>query len=126
MTYFIHIVDIILRFLEHPRTPEELLDDLDVVDSGRCMIRPSFLSSPARLELLACVKRQREDHGIGRRANALLLLDDGMSCAQVAQVHAGRAVRPDGYKYTHSVLSKAQICSFGLARPIAKARGTKL
>ena len=50
------------------------------------MIRPSFLSSADRIELEACVRRQREDHGIARRANALLLLDDGKSCVEIAQV----------------------------------------
>ena len=50
------------------------------------MIRPNFLTASDRLELLSCVKRQREDHGVARRANALLLLDDGMSCAQIAKV----------------------------------------
>lgn len=50
------------------------------------MIRPNFLSREERRELLACVKRQREDHGIARRANAILLLDDGKSCAQIAEV----------------------------------------
>ena len=50
-----------------------------------CMIRPSFLSSAERGELEACVRRQREDHGIARRANALLLLDDGESCTQIAK-----------------------------------------
>ena len=47
------------------------------------MIRPGFLSSADRIELEACVRRQREDHGIARRANAILLLDDGESCALV-------------------------------------------
>ena len=50
------------------------------------MIRPNFLTASDRLELLSCVKGQREDHGVARRANALLLLDDGMSCAQIAKV----------------------------------------
>ena len=49
------------------------------------MIRPDFLSSAARLELEACVRSQREDHGIARRANAILLLDDGESCTQIAK-----------------------------------------
>ena len=49
------------------------------------MIRPDFLSSADRLELEACVRRQREDHGIARRANAILLLDDGESCARIAK-----------------------------------------
>jgi len=50
------------------------------------MIRPNFLTVADRLELLSCVKRQREDHGVARRANALLLLNDGMSCVQIAKV----------------------------------------
>ena len=49
------------------------------------MIRPGFLSSSERLELEACVRSQREDHGIARRANAVLLLDDGESCTQIAK-----------------------------------------
>ena len=50
------------------------------------MIRAHFLTAADRLELLSCVQRQREDHGVARRANALLLLDDGMSCVQIAKV----------------------------------------
>jgi hypothetical protein len=49
------------------------------------MIRPNFLTTADRLELLSCVKRQREDHGVARRANALLLLDKGKSCAEIAK-----------------------------------------
>ena len=49
------------------------------------MIRPGFLSPMERLELEACVRSQREDHGIARRANALLLLDDGNSCQVIAE-----------------------------------------
>ena len=50
------------------------------------MIKPSYLSTSARRELLFIVKSQREDHGIARRANALLLLDDGMTCIEVGKV----------------------------------------
>ena len=50
------------------------------------MIRANFLTASDRLELLSCVKRQREDHGVALRANALLLLDTGMSCVQIAKV----------------------------------------
>ena len=50
------------------------------------MIRSNSLTASDRLELLSCVKRQREDHGVARRANALLLLDNGMSCVQIAKV----------------------------------------
>ena len=49
------------------------------------MIRPGFLSSSERFELEACVRCQREDHGIARRANAILLLDDGENCVQIAK-----------------------------------------
>ena len=49
------------------------------------MIRPDFLSAAERLELEACTRSQREDHGIARRANAILLLDDGESCTQIAR-----------------------------------------
>ena len=56
------------------------------MDSCFRMIRPKFLSVEDRRELLSCVKRQREDHGVARRANALLLLDDGKSCVEIAQV----------------------------------------
>ena len=49
------------------------------------MIKPNFLSPADRRELERCVRRQREDHGIARRANAVLLLDDGESCAQIAK-----------------------------------------
>ncbi len=89
------------------------------------MIRPNFLSREDRLELLACVKRQREDHGVARRANALLLLDDGKSCVEIAQVlyldddtvrgwhkqylaDGWDAVAYDGWKGGQSRLSVAQ------------------
>ena len=31
------------------------------------MIRPNFLTAADRLELLSCVKGQREDHGVARK-----------------------------------------------------------
>ena len=49
------------------------------------MIRPGFLFSADRIELEACVRHQRGYHGISRRANAILLLDDGESCARIAK-----------------------------------------
>jgi transposase len=47
------------------------------------MIRPHFLSVSDRQELLRLARSQREEHGIARRANALILLDKGWSFAQV-------------------------------------------
>lgn len=49
------------------------------------MIHPGFLLPTERLELEACVRRQREDHGIARRANAILLLSDGKSCQGISE-----------------------------------------
>jgi len=48
------------------------------------VIRQGFISSADRIEFEACLRRQREDHGIAERANAILLLDDGESCARIA------------------------------------------
>ena len=53
--------------------------------SGRCLIRPCLVSSTERLEIEACVGSQREGHGVARRANAILLLDDGKSCQWIAE-----------------------------------------
>ena len=50
------------------------------------MMRSNFLSRENLRELLSFVKRQREDHGVVQRANALLVLDDDKSCVEIAQV----------------------------------------
>ncbi len=50
------------------------------------MIRGNFLSATERKTLLGIMRRPSEQHGIGRRANALLLLDDGLSCVEVAKI----------------------------------------
>ena len=67
--------------------PNFCIDGLIECDSNFfCMIRPNFLTTADRLELLSCVKYHREDHGVARRANALLLLRTGMSYSQIAKV----------------------------------------
>ena len=48
------------------------------------MICPGFLSLSERGELESCTRSHREDHGIARRANAILLLDGGKSCQAIA------------------------------------------
>lgn len=48
-------------------------------------IEPKFLTSSERAELMSCVRRHREDHGVARRANAILLLDEGKSCQLIAE-----------------------------------------
>jgi len=50
------------------------------------MIRPRFLDSESRRDLIELARDGSTAHRLGRRANALVLLDDGMSCAAVAQV----------------------------------------
>ena len=62
-----------------------MIDVFVILDSLGFMIKPHFLSPSERDALESCVCRQREDHGIARRANAILLLDDGESCTQIAK-----------------------------------------
>jgi transposase len=49
------------------------------------MIRGGFLKGEERTHLEALVRRPGERHGVARRANAVLLLDDGWSCEAVAR-----------------------------------------
>src|SRR5712671_3535513 len=48
------------------------------------MIRPGFLSKAERNELRALARDGRSEGRIVRRANAVVLLNDGWSCAEVA------------------------------------------
>jgi transposase len=50
------------------------------------MIRAGFLSREDRADLIALARDGSAAHRLGRRANALLLLDDGLSCEEVAKV----------------------------------------
>lgn len=50
------------------------------------MIRSGFLAAEARQELTALVRDGKAESRVTRRANALLLLDDGLSCAAIAKV----------------------------------------
>lgn len=50
------------------------------------MIRPGFLSSEERSALIALARDGSVTHRLARRANALVLLDDGVSCEQVAKM----------------------------------------
>ena len=52
-------------------------------DSSPCMIRADFLDFEARIDL---GRDGSVAHRLARRANALVLLDDGMSCGEVAKV----------------------------------------
>jgi transposase len=50
------------------------------------MIRPGFLDEESRRDLLELMRDGSAAHRLTRRANALLLLDDGMSCEAIAKV----------------------------------------
>jgi len=50
------------------------------------MIRGGFLDPKTRQELIALVRDGKAEMRLGRRANALLLLHDGLSCETVAKV----------------------------------------
>ena len=50
------------------------------------MIRPGFLDSESRQDLIELMRDGSVAHRLARRANALVLLDDGMSCEAVAKV----------------------------------------
>ena len=49
------------------------------------MIRGGFLSAEDRSDLIDLARDGSSAHRLGRRANALLLLDEGWSCEQVAK-----------------------------------------
>ncbi len=49
------------------------------------MIKAKFLTPARRSGLEQIVRRPSEDHGVARRVNAILLLDDGKSCAVTAE-----------------------------------------
>jgi transposase len=50
------------------------------------MIRGGFLSAAERKELVWLARDGLAEHRLARRANAILLLDDGLSCERVAKV----------------------------------------
>jgi transposase len=62
------------------------LPDAGSADSTRCMIRRGFLDRQSRKDLIELARDGSAAHRLARRANALVLLDGGMSCAQVAHV----------------------------------------
>ncbi len=50
------------------------------------MIRAGFLSTEERKDLIALARDGLAEHRLSRRANALVLLDRGMSCEDIASV----------------------------------------
>jgi hypothetical protein len=106
-------------------------------------IHPKFLSSSERAALMSCVRSHREDHGIARRANAILLLDDGESCAQIAkflyldddtirswyrayQEGGWDALSTDGWKGGQSRMTSAQEAELCVCLSIPRACGHRI
>ena len=73
-----------------------MVDVLVAMDSVFYMIHPNFLFAASRLELERCLCRHREEYGIARRANAILLLDKGKSCAEIADFYISMMIRSVG------------------------------
>ena len=70
-------------FCENPKTPLAKRRD---PDSTERMIRPGFLDIELRQNLIELARDGSAAHRLARRANALVLLDDGMSCEAIAKV----------------------------------------
>ena len=68
---------------ENPKTPLAKRRD---PDSTERMIRPGFLDIKSRQNLIELARDGSAAHRLARRANALVLLDDGMSCEAIAKV----------------------------------------
>ena len=67
------------------------------------MIRGGFLSSEGRAYLQTVVRRPTERHGIARRANAILLLDDGWNCEDVARaLYTGMLTDTGGFRFSNT------------------------
>ncbi len=60
----------------------------DSVGKDSCgeMIRAGFLSTTERAELIELARNGLVEHRLARRANALVLLDRGMSCSDIGAV----------------------------------------
>ena len=71
------------RLREDPKTPLAKRRD---PDSTERMIRPGFLDIELRQNLIELARDGSAAHRLARRANALVLLDDGMSCEAIAKV----------------------------------------
>ena len=68
-----------------PWQPEKVLAIGSWMGSSLAMLRGGFLSAKERTALQAVMRHPSEIHGVARRANAILLLDDGWNCAKVAE-----------------------------------------
>jgi hypothetical protein len=76
------------------------------------MMRPRFLDSESRRDLIELARDGSIPHRLARRANALVLLDDGMNCAAVARCCSSTTTRSGpGTNYIRKTGSKACLVS---------------
>jgi hypothetical protein len=66
--------------------PNRLLANQFRRDCSHCMIGGGFLEPEAHSGLIELTRDGSVAHRLARRANALLLLDEGMSCEAITQV----------------------------------------
>src|SRR5271165_244127 len=71
------------RLTEYPKSPLAKRREPDSTDR---MIRRGFLDRESRQDLIELARDGSAAHRLARRANALVLLDDGMSCEAIARV----------------------------------------
>src|SRR5580692_9428679 len=69
-----------------PQSPVAALRTARSPGASHCMIGGGFLDPEARSDLIELTRDGSVAHRLARRANALLLLDDGMSCEAIAEV----------------------------------------
>src|ERR1700758_3769311 len=74
----------LLIYPDSLKSREKLLAFGGMVDSDADMIRSGFLSLEDRRQLIALARDGSAASRLTRRANALVLLDDGWTCQQVA------------------------------------------
>jgi transposase len=68
------------------REPEKPLANRFYRDSSRCMVRGGFLDPETGRDLTELARNGSAAYRLARRANALVLLDQSMSCGDVAKV----------------------------------------
>src|SRR5215467_6012524 len=78
--------------------------------SSKGMIRGGFLDPTIRADLITLVRNGKAETRLTRRANALLLLDDGLSCEEIAKV---LYLDDDTIRYWHELYSEKGLSWLG-------------
>jgi DNA-binding CsgD family transcriptional regulator len=81
----LNLLNVFLTILRIRKNPRNMLTWFEKLILVCFMITGGFLNEEQREELEQITRRSIEPHGVARRANAVLLLDDGKSCALIAE-----------------------------------------